>query len=99
MTFPAKVLGARLVVKIDETTNKTLGGIIIPGAERDPVYTGTVMARGKGARLGDGSIVPMDVFVNDRVIITHLAGVPISVPGHEGNFIVINEGDILAIME
>lgn len=98
MTFPAKVLGARLIVSVDETTNKTLGGIIIPGSEKEPVYTGTVMTTGNGARLDDGSLFPMDVSTGDRIIFTQLAGVPISVQGYPGNFIVINEGDVLAII-
>lgn len=99
MTFPIKVLGARIVVKVDPTDNKTVGGIILPGAEDEPVNTGVAMTTGEGARLDDGTHFPMEVAVGDKLLFTPLAGAPVTLPDDDQKYLVINEGDVLAIME
>lgn len=99
MTFPLKVLGSRAVVKLDEKENKTLGGIIISTSEAEPTDTGVVMAVGDGQRLDNGTSFPMTVKVGDMVIVNPMSSAPVSVPGESGNFIVINEVHILAVIE
>lgn len=97
--FPIKVFGARAVVKMDKAENKTLGGIIIPGAENAPVTQGTVMTTGEGMRLDNGTIFPMEVKTGDRVMIAPNAGSPVAVAGDDSEYLVINEAHVLAIIE
>ena len=94
-----RVFGARLIVKRDEKETQTMSGIILSESSVEENYTGVVVATGKGARLENGNLMPMEVQVGDRVLFTRMAGVPIEVEGEEGEFLVINERDVLAIFD
>lgn len=91
-----KVLGARVLVKEDKNDEKTTTGIVIPGREKENTFRGTVVAVGKGAMLDDGTIVPMDVKIGDRIVYTNFSGTPIR--AGEEEYLVLNERDILAII-
>lgn len=99
MDFPLKVLGARMVVKLEPEENTTLGGIILPNADKEPINKGHVMAVGDGARLENGTKFPMEVSVDDYIIFSPMAGNPVEIPGDENKYLVINERDVLAIIE
>ena len=93
-----KVFGARCIVKEEKKeSNKTTSGIIIPGLEKEPTYTGSVVAVGQGAMLETGVRVPMDVKVGDRIIYTAFSGTPIEKDGE--TFIILNERDILCVLD
>lgn len=89
-----KVLGARVVIKLEEAENKTSTGIILT-SEKEPEFIGDVVATGTGARLENGTQMPMEVSIGDRVIYTRMAGVPIEYNGEK--LLVINERDVIAI--
>lgn len=91
-----KVIGARLVVKLDEESNVTQSGIVIVQDTKEPKYEGTVVAVGTGARLENGTKMPMEVNVGDRIIYSRMAGIPVE---HEGEkLLIINERDVSAIL-
>lgn len=93
-----KVFGARCIVKeIRQDEEKSLSGIIIPGKAKEPTYMGYVVAVGDGALLDNGTKVPMQVKVGDKIVYTTFSGSPINVDGEQ--FIVLNERDILCILE
>lgn len=92
-----KVLGARIVVKVEEESNKTASGLIIMRDTQEPKYEGEVVGVGGGARLENGNTMPMDVAVGDRVIYSAMAGVPVNYNGE--NLLVINERDVVAVIE
>lgn len=93
-----KVLGARVVLKMDEQEEQTKNGIILPDSmAKEPTFTGLVVSAGDGQRLSNGTKFPLDVEIGDRVLYQKLAGVPTQIEGEEGEFLVINERDILAI--
>lgn len=93
-----KVFGARCIVKEEKKeTNKTSSGIIVPGSDKEPTFTGTVISVGQGALLDSGIRVPMDVKVGDRVVYTNFSGTPIINKGE--TYLVLNERDILAVID
>lgn len=92
-----KVLGARVVVKLEKEEDKTPGGIVLMNNTKEPKFEGKVVATGTGARLENGTQMPMDVSVGDRVIYSRMAGVPINYK--EEDFLVINERDIIAVIQ
>lgn len=93
-----RVFGARCIVKENKKeNNKTKSGIIIPGSEKEPTYSGKVIAVGQGALLDNGTRVPMDVKVEDEVIYTAFAGTPINDKGE--TYLIINERDILVVLD
>lgn len=90
-----KVLGARVVIKLQNPEEKTPSGIIlVPGTE-EPKFEGLVVAVGPGARNNKGETMPMDVNPGDWVIYSRMAGVPIEHKGEK--FLIINERDVIAI--
>lgn len=96
--FSHRVIGARAIVKMDGQEEATVGGIILPDKNKEPVHQGTVVAVGAGARLDSGAIIPMEVQIGDRVIISPMAGAPLEVDGDDAKYLIINEGHILAIV-
>ncbi len=90
------VLGARVVIKMEEEDNKTDSGLIIVSDHTEPKYQGLVVATGDGVRLETGVKMPMDVKPGDFVIYSRMAGVPIEYK--EEKLLVINERDVIAII-
>lgn len=62
-------LNNTVIVALDETPEKTAGGLYFPPNARLPQTTGTVMAVGRGILLMTGQIVPPQVKVGDRVLV------------------------------
>lgn len=87
----------RVIVKRVEEEEKTKGGIIIPDSAKEKPQEGEVIAAGKGRVLENGSQVPLDVKVGDRVLFSKYAGTEIKVEGDE--HLILREDDILAVVE
>ena len=91
-------LGNRVIVKPEETTEKTKGGIYLPDtASKEKPQMGTVVAVGTGKVLDNGQKVPMEVKKNDKVIFSKYAGTEIKI--NEVEHLILSENDILAISE
>lgn len=91
-----KVLGARVLVKEDKTSDKTTSGIILTSPQ-EPKCQGEVISVGQGALTETGERVEMLVNPGDKVIYTEFSGTPIEV--EEEMFVILNERDILAIID
>lgn len=92
-----KVLGARVVIKLEKEDDKTESGIILAPDNKEPKFEGVVVSTGDGVRLENGVKMPMDIAPGDRVIYSRMAGVPINYEGED--FLVINERDVIAVIE
>lgn len=87
----------RVLVKRLDTEEKTKGGIIIPETAKEKPQEGKVVATGKGKLLEDGSLRPLDVKENDRVLFNKYAGNDINIEGEE--YLILREDEILAVFE
>ncbi|HEX3035807.1 MAG TPA: co-chaperone GroES [Thermodesulfobacteriota bacterium] len=87
----------RVLVKRLDTEEKTKGGIIIPETAKEKPQEGKVVATGKGKLLEDGSLRPLDVKENDRVLFNKYAGTDINIEGEE--YLILREDEILAVFE
>ena len=87
----------RLIVKRLEEEEKTKGGIIIPATAKEKPVEGKVIAVGAGKLKEDGTKIPMDVKVGDRVLFAKYGGTEIKMDGEE--YLIMREDDILAIVE
>jgi chaperonin GroES len=87
----------RLIVKRLEEEEKTKGGIIIPDTAKEKPVEGKVVAVGAGKLKEDGTKIPMDVKVGDRVLFAKYGGTEIKIDGEE--HLMMREDDILAIIE
>jgi chaperonin GroES len=87
----------RIVVKrLTESEEKTAGGLIIPDSAKEKPQEGEVVAVGKGKRLEDGKVVPLDVQVGDRILFGKYSGSDIKLDGQE--YMIMREDEVLGIL-
>jgi chaperonin GroES len=97
MAFGLEPLEDRVVVRpIEEGTQRTPTGIIIPDTAKEKPQEGEVVAIGPG-RFEDGKRVPLDVKVGDRVLYSKYGGTEIKVEGDE--YLVLSARDLFAIVK
>ena len=87
----------RVVVKRIEETAAMQGGLYIPDSAKEKPQEGEVVAIGKGKRLEDGKLVPLDVAVGDRILFGKYSGSDIKLDGEE--YMIMREDEILGILE
>ena len=87
----------RIVVKRIEETESVQGGIIIPDTAKEKPQEGEVVAVGKGKRLEDGKLVPLDVQVGDRILFGKYSGSDIKSDGNE--YLIMREDEVLGVIE
>ena len=90
-----KPLSDRVILKQDEGTSVTAGGIHIPDSAKEKSISGTVLAVGPGRLSERGDLVPMNVKVGDKVCYEKYAGTDIEV--EEEKYVALKESDILAV--
>jgi chaperonin GroES len=97
MAFGLEPLEDRVVVKpLEEETQKTPSGIIIPDTAKEKPQEGEVIAVGPG-RFEEGKRVPMDVKAGDRVLYSKYGGTEVKVNGDE--YLVLSARDLLAVVK
>jgi len=87
----------RIVVKRIEEKETVQGGIIIPDTAKEKPQEGEVVAVGKGKRLEDGTLVPLDVQVGNRILFGKYSGSDIKLDGEE--YLIMREDEVLGILE
>ncbi len=90
-----KPLHDRVLVERQESSEKTLGGIIIPDTAKEKPAEGKVIAVGDGIRKEDGSIAPLNVKVGDNVLFAKWGGNEVTIDGKD--YLIMKESDILGI--
>lgn len=64
-----KVLNDRVIIKVEEATDLTAGGIMLPQKREDSEFEiGEVVGIGPGVHNESGTINPTSVKINDRVM-------------------------------
>ena len=97
MAFGLEPLEDRVVVKpIEEETQRTPTGIIIPDTAKEKPQEGEVIAVGPGKQ-DDGTVIPLDVKAGDRVLFGKYSGTEIKLDGIE--HLILREEDILGVIE
>ncbi len=91
-----KPLADRIVVKPSEAEEVTKGGIILPDTAKEKPVVGTVVAAGPGRRGDDGSLIPMEVKVGDKVLYGKYSGTEVTLDRVE--YLIMRETDIFAIV-
>jgi chaperonin GroES len=97
MAFSLEPLEDRVVVRpLEEETQKTPTGIIIPDTAKEKPQEGEIVAVGPG-RFEDGKRVPLDVKTGDVVIYSKYGGTEVKVEGEE--YLVLSARDLLAVIK
>jgi chaperonin GroES len=87
----------RIVVKRIEQEAQMQGGLYIPDSAKEKPQEGEVVAVGKGKRLEDGKVVPLDVQVGDRILFGKYSGSDIKLDNDE--FLIMREDEVLGILD
>jgi chaperonin GroES len=87
----------RIVVKRIDEQETLRHGIIIPDSAKEKPHEGEVIAVGNGKRLENGTVVPLDVKVGDRILFGKYSGSEIKLDGDE--YMIFREDDVLGILD
>ena len=94
-----KPLGDRIVVRREESKGMTAGGILLPDSARNKPQKGKVLAVGPGRLLKDGKRSKMQLKEGDMVYFTSWAGDEFKRRETADEILVMNEGDVLAVID
>ncbi|MFD1671763.1 co-chaperone GroES [Agrilactobacillus yilanensis] len=92
-----KPLGDRVIVKVEEQEEETVGGIVLASNAKEKPQTGKVIALGEGALADDGKRIPLSVKEGQVVMFDKYAGSEVKYEGE--NYLIMHEKDIMAIVE
>ncbi|MFH1644373.1 MAG: co-chaperone GroES [bacterium] len=87
----------RILIKRVEGEDKTEGGIIIPDTAKEKTQIGVAISVGNGKLNSDGSVRPMNVKINDKVLFGKFSGVDVSFGGQD--YLILKEDEVLGIIE
>ena len=97
MALEIKPLGDRVVVEPIEKEETTPSGLVLPETAKEKPQEGNVLAVGPGRLNDDGTRVPLDVKVGDRVLYAKYAGTEFKMD--DKRYLILGEKDILAILQ
>ena len=97
MATNIKPLHDRVIIRrIEDSTDKTAGGLFIPDTAKEKPQEGEVIAAGEGKYKEDGTRQTLDVKAGDRVLFGKYSGSEIKLDGEE--FIIMREDEILGVI-
>jgi chaperonin GroES len=97
-TMNIRPLYDRIVVKrLDDEKENKIGGLFIPDSAKEKPQEGEVVAVGKGKRMEDGKVVPLDVEKGNRILFGKYSGSEIRIDGEE--FLIMREDEVLGVLE
>jgi chaperonin GroES len=95
-SFNLEPLEDRVVVKPSEEEETTASGLVIPDTAKERPQEGEVVAVGPG-RFEEGTRVPVDVKVGDKVIYSKYGGTEVKIEGDD--YLILSARDVLAIVK
>lgn len=87
----------RIVVRRLEEQETKVGGLFIPDSAKEKPQEAEVVAVGKGKRMEDGKVVPLDVQAGDRILFGKYSGSEIRIDGEE--LLIMREDEVLGVLE
>ena len=89
-------LNDRVLLKRIENKESMKGGIIIPDTAKEKPQEGEVLAVGNGKVLDNGTKVPLDVKVGDKILFGKYSGTDIKIDGED--VLILREDEVLAVL-
>lgn len=94
--FNLQPLADRIAVELEGPSDRTAGGLYIPGTVSERPNKGTVVAVGPGGKNKRGHLRPLDVKKGDSVLFSTYAGVPTIIDNKE--VLILQESDVLGVI-
>lgn len=91
-----KPLFDRIVIEAVESTEKTAGGIVLPGTAQEKPQMAKVIAVGPGGLI-DGKDVTMQIKIGDIILYNKYVGSEFKLENREVT--ILKQSDVLAIVE
>ena len=91
-----KPLGKRILIRRADKVSSH-GRIILPDSAKEQPKEGEVVSVGPGEMKDDGTVVPLDLKVGDRVLFGAFAGSEVEVD-EESEYLIMSEDDVLAVI-
>lgn len=91
-----KPLEDRIVIKSIVAETTTPSGLVLPDTAKEKPQEGEVVAVGPGRVADNGTRVPMDVTVGDKVVYSKYGGTELKYAGEE--FLILSARDVLAVI-
>ena len=92
-------LGDRIVVRRQESAEKTAGGLFLPDSAKNKPQKGKILSVGPGTLGKDGKRRPLQVKEGDTVIFTSWAGDEFKENRSRDTILLMREEDVLAIVD
>jgi chaperonin GroES len=92
-------LGDRIIVRRQESQDKSTGGIYLPDSAKNKPQKGTVLAVGPGKLSKDGKRRPLQVKEGDTILFTSWAGDEFKEHRTKDEILVMHEEDVLAVLD
>jgi len=89
-------LGNRIMVALEGGEEVSKGGIFLPEMARERPQIAKVLAVGPGERRPDGTTIPGDIHVGDRIVLGKYAGMSITLEGQ--SFMILNAEEVLGVL-
>ena len=89
-------LGDRVLVKALEDKEQVKGGIIIPDSAKEKPQEAEVIALGTGKKDDNGKVIPFEVKVGDRVLVSKYGGTEVKIG--DDKYSLLREDDILGVI-
>ena len=86
----------RIVVRPNESEEKTASGLVIPDTAKEKPQEGEVIAVGPGGRDESGKLIPIDVKPGNRVLFGKWSGTEVKLDGEE--LLIMKESDIMGVI-
>ena len=86
----------RLLVRRIEEKEQIRGGIIIPDTAKEKPPEGEVLAVGNGKVLDNGTKLPMELKVGDKILFGKYSGTEIKIDGED--VLILREDEVLAVL-
>ena len=86
-----------IVERIEDESELTIGGIIIPDSAKEKPQQGKVIAVGQGKKNDDGTRLSLDVKEGDKILFGKYSGQEIKMDGEE--LLIMREDEVLAVIE
>ncbi|GAA4517280.1 co-chaperone GroES [Brevibacterium yomogidense] len=96
MSVSIKPLEDRIVVRQVEAEQTTASGLVIPDTAKEKPQEGEVVAVGPGRVADNGTRIPLDVQVGDKVVYSKYGGTELKHGGDE--YLVLSARDVLAVI-
>jgi chaperonin GroES len=86
----------RILVRREEESGTTRGGLIIPDSAKDKPQEGTVVSVGNGRTNDEGKLFPLALKEGDTILFGKYSGTEIKLDGQD--FLIMKEEEVLGIV-